>query len=218
MASGGAPASSRSLYTRARSPSRMATPAPNRSLSRPARPRRSGAAACVLDVHGVDVPWRRAEPSMTSSWRRAAAWSISSAAPASITAGRRDRPRTRRRPSSRTPAGAACPRPARGAQGAQRTAQVGIDVGPAFLLRREQLVEPRTSTRRATLGDRCRQGRGCTGFHVWPLGSPTVSAARPSRLYHRSGGRSVIEPPWYEKAEEVRAGRGRRRRRSSGWP
>ena len=86
MAWAGAEASrrSRSAYTKARSPTRMATPSPKRRAS-PSQPPDSWPSAKVRWV--VRTPRRVAEPSITSSWNRAKAWSSSKAAPASTDRG-----------------------------------------------------------------------------------------------------------------------------------
>ena len=82
---GGAPRSSCRRTRAARSPIRIATPSPKRRAS----PRHSRS-RCVLgerEVRGSGRPRRVDDPSMTSSWTSANAWSSSKAAPASATSG-----------------------------------------------------------------------------------------------------------------------------------
>ena len=179
-ASGGAPRISRSAYTKARSPTRIATPSPNRRAS-PAQPCRSWSAANTVCV--VGEPRRLAASSITSSWNSANACISSNAAPASTTASavgvaaRADAaPVAERRPQPL----------AAGEDQAldlvHRRGEVLVERRPPLPLRRQQLVEARLHPA-GDAGER-RRGRegGQHGFRVGRSGASVPQRARPSRV------------------------------------
>ena len=159
----------------------MATPVPEPVAVAPPGAFRWRAAYSTCTV---SMPWRRAEPSITSSWIRAAVCSISRAAPASMTAGSSERRRRRpRKTSSRRPAGAACPRTAGDRQRLERGGQLRVDAGPPLDLGVEQAFEPALApSGRRTATATGRAGPGVTRHEP-------SAAAGPARFGCAAGGR-----------------------------
>ena len=128
-----------------------------------------------LDVDGTDTPWRRADPSMMSSWMSANVCSSSSAAPASmirwivrVTAGADEAPVAEGGPE---PLAAAATRARSAANGSARSASTAR---PPLLLGGEQGVDAGGDPLR-----RCaaRDGGGAAGT---PPGYARPTASRPA--------------------------------------
>ena len=157
---------------------------------RPARRRPGGARAyCTCTV---SVPWRRPDPSITSSWMSAAACSsLQGGARRRSPPVRRDRRRRRRRTSSRTPAGAVCPRPA-APTAASSAGGAARGRPPAH---RSISASSRSSSRRSTRGASSASDSGDApvpgrGSRLSGCAASSVFGPRRWRLSGRASGRA----------------------------
>ena len=174
--SGGAPVSSWSASTKARSPTRIATPSPKRRDS-PAQ----SAAPCVAGVH--DVRRRRAAPAgrvvhhvvveqgegVHQLERRAGPHD---ALVGRVAAGADEAPVAERR------AQALAARAHHAADLVERPGEVGVERRPAVALGRQQVVEARVDARGDRRQGRRRGRRHLARLRVGPTGETSIAAAR----------------------------------------